>query len=106
MFFHLKSNIFTASKYYCILHVKENNTDMNFNAKHVYIDLIDFIERTKMHLKCDEALIAETVVWPNFFLMNVFFALKGSKLFYYHFLSLQLDVVPCVGRKKSPRTHL
>ena len=29
----------------------------------------------------DEALIAETAVWPNFFLMNVFFALKGSKLF-------------------------
>ena len=28
----------------------------------------------------DEALIAETVVWPNFFLMNVFFALKRSKL--------------------------
>ena len=29
----------------------------------------------------DEALIAETMVWPNFLLMNVFFALKGSKLF-------------------------
>ena len=29
----------------------------------------------------DEALIDETVVWPNFFLLNVFFALKGSKLF-------------------------
>ena len=29
----------------------------------------------------DEALIAETMEWPNFFLMNVFFALKGSKLF-------------------------
>ena len=29
----------------------------------------------------DEALIAETMVWPNFFLMNVFFALRGSKLF-------------------------
>ena len=28
-----------------------------------------------------EALIAETMVWPNFFLMNVFFALKGSNLF-------------------------
>ena len=24
----------------------------------------------------DEALIAKTAVWPNFFLMNVFFALK------------------------------
>ena len=29
----------------------------------------------------NEALIAETMVWPNFFLINVFFALKGSKLF-------------------------
>ena len=29
----------------------------------------------------DEAFIAETMVWPIFFLMNVFFALKGSKLF-------------------------
>ena len=29
----------------------------------------------------DEALIAETMVWPNFFLMDVFFALKGSKRF-------------------------
>ena len=29
----------------------------------------------------DEALIAETAVLPNFFLMYVFFALKGSKLF-------------------------
>ena len=27
------------------------------------------------------ALIAETAVWPNFCLMNIFFALKGSKLF-------------------------
>ena len=29
----------------------------------------------------DEALIAETAVWPNFYLMNFFFALKESKLF-------------------------
>ena len=31
----------------------------------------------------DEALIAETMVWPtgNFFLMNIFFALKGSNFF-------------------------
>ena len=28
----------------------------------------------------DEALIAETAVWPNFFLMNIFSALEGSKL--------------------------
>ena len=35
----------------------------------------------------DEALIAETMVWPNFFLINVFFALKGSKLFIIIYLS-------------------
>ena len=29
----------------------------------------------------DEALIAETMLCPNFFLMNVFFAFKGSKHF-------------------------
>ena len=29
----------------------------------------------------EEALIAETAVRPNFCLMNVFFALEGSKLF-------------------------
>ena len=29
----------------------------------------------------DEALIAETAAWPEFFLMNVFFALKGCKFF-------------------------
>ena len=32
-------------------------------------------------IKDQTGLIAETAVWPNFFLMNVFFALKGSKLF-------------------------
>ena len=35
----------------------------------------------KIYRVTDEALIAETMVWPNFFLMNVFYALKGSKLF-------------------------
>ena len=32
----------------------------------------------------DKALIAETMVWTNFFLMNVFSALKGSKKKYYY----------------------
>ena len=42
----------------------------------------------------DEALIAETMVWPNFFLMNVvFFALKGSKLF---------NIIHDVGGAKIP----
>ena len=34
----------------------------------------------QIHRVTDEALIAETAVWPNFSPMNVFFALKGSKL--------------------------
>ena len=45
----------------------------------------------------DEALIAEIAVWPNFFLMNIFFALKGSKLFIiisYFFLKLDLLSFP------------
>ena len=43
------------------------------------------------------------VVWPIFFLMNVFIALKGT-----HFWILcaftAAGVVPCGGRKTSPRT--
>ena len=31
---------------------------------------------------------------------------KNKKENNYYLLSLQLDVVPCGGRKKSPRTHL
>ena len=39
----------------------------------------------------DEALIAETAVWPNYYLMNIFFALKGSKLFIIIYLKQGLD---------------
>ena len=39
----------------------------------------------------DEAYLAETVVWPIFFLMNVFIALKGT-----HFLYL----FRCVGTRR------
>ena len=38
----------------------------------------------------DEALIAETAMWPNFFLMNVFFALKESKLF---IIIIEFDII-------------
>ena len=31
----------------------------------------------------DEALIAETMVWPNFFLMNVSLLLKDLNFYYY-----------------------
>ena len=59
----------------------------------VFFDLYQSLRRTskftvsssgsfcQIYRVTDEALIAETMVWSNFFLMNVFFALKGSKLF-------------------------
>ena len=50
----------------------------------------------------DEALIAETMVWPKFFLMNAFFALKGSKLLLLFYSLIFLDfklkvlIFPCI----------
>ena len=38
--------------------------------------------------------------------MNVFFALKGYKLFIHYFLSLQLDVVPYGGHKSLPHSSI
>ena len=50
-----------------------NQTEYEINSAH---------EQDKLEYRVtDEALIAETAVWPNFYLMNIFFALKGSKLF-------------------------
>ena len=43
------------------------------------------------------------VVWPIFLLMNVFIALKGSH-FWFLFDFTAAGVVPCGGRKTSPRT--
>ena len=43
------------------------------------------------------------VVWPTFLLMNVFIALKGSH-FWVLFDFTAAGVVPCGGRKTSPRT--
>ena len=43
------------------------------------------------------------VVWPIFFLMNVFIALKGTH-FWILFTFTAAGVVPCGGRKTSPRT--
>ena len=43
------------------------------------------------------------VVWPIFFLMNVFIALKGTH-FWILFAFTAAGVVPCGGRKTSPRT--
>ena len=42
------------------------------------------------------------VVWPIFLLMNVFIALKGSH-FWFLFDFTAAGVVPCGGRKTSPR---
>ena len=56
----------------------------------------------------DEALIAETAVRPNFFHMNVFFALKGSKLFIIinHIVLFQTDVVEVYGRIGNTEIYL
>ena len=43
------------------------------------------------------------VVWPTFLLMNFFIALKGSH-FWFLFDFTAAGVVPCGGRKTSPRT--
>ena len=43
------------------------------------------------------------VVWPTFLLMNVFIALKGSH-FWFLFDFTAAGIVPCGGRKTSPRT--
>ena len=43
------------------------------------------------------------VVWRTFLLMNVFIALKGSH-FWFLFDFTAAGVVPCDGRKTSPRT--
>ena len=43
------------------------------------------------------------VVWPIFCLMNVFIALKGTH-FWFLFAFTAAGVVPCGGRKTSPRT--
>ena len=43
------------------------------------------------------------IVWPTFLLMNVFIALKGSH-FWFLFDFTAAGVVPCGGRKTSPRT--
>ena len=43
------------------------------------------------------------VAWPTFLLMNVFMALKGSH-FWILFDFTAAGVVPCDGRKTSPRT--
>ena len=45
------------------------------------------------------------VVWPTFLLMNVFIALKGSH-FWFLFNFTEAGVVPCGGRKTSPRTSI
>ena len=43
------------------------------------------------------------VVWPIFFLMNVFISLKGSH-FWFLFAFIEAGVVQCGGRKTSSRT--
>ena len=54
---------------------------MNDSNRFFDISVFETTAIIKIYRVTDEALIAETMVWPNFFLMNVFFALKGSKPF-------------------------
>ena len=42
------------------------------------------------------------MVWPIPFLINTFTALKGSQFIFFPIIAA--GVVPCGGRKKSPRT--
>ena len=51
----------------------------------------------KAYRVTDEVWIVETVVWPSFFLMNVFFALKGSKLFSVNIYSTEWSEVRQLG---------
>ena len=51
----------------------------------------------------DEALIAETMVWPNFFFINIFFALKGSK-FFIIIINKSLSVSLCTYDSKDQET--
>ena len=51
-----------------------------------------------------EALIAETVVWPNFSLMNVFFALKGSNFLLLHHFSYFLALKHTIRSSVLVRT--
>ena len=53
-------------------------TVANYDSRHI-VSSGSFCQIKRVN---DEAFIAETMVWPNFFLMNVFFALKGSKPFF------------------------
>ena len=56
-----------------------------------------------MGLLWDGGRSRNDVVWPTFLLMNVFIALKGSH-FWFLFDFTAAGVVPCGGRKTSPRT--
>ena len=53
----------------------------DFHVKNCNITALSSGSFCQIYRVTDEALVAETAKWPNFFLMNVFFALKGSKLF-------------------------
>ena len=52
----------------------------------------------------EEALVAETMVWPTPFLINMLTALKGS-LFYFYLLLLQLVLCRVAALKSLPVHH-
>ena len=55
------------------------------------------------YIKIHKFISRNYVIWPTFLLMNVFIALKGSH-FWFLFNFTAAGVVPCGGRKTSPRT--
>ena len=69
----------TNLKYFGILDISVFETTAIF--KICKLTVFSFCSFCKIYRVTDEALIAETMVWLNFFLMNVFLALKGSKPF-------------------------
>ena len=73
--------------------ISKNEKQTNFTL--LIFTVFSFGSFCQISRVTDEALIAETMVFPNFFLTNVFFALKGFKLFIinYHLIYI-LDQSP------------
>ena len=73
-----------SSKYteiFCCTPPNNGNSDLPVHVKIFKYTVFYSGSFCQIYRVTGEPLIAETAVWPNFFLMNVFFALKGSKLF-------------------------
>ena len=84
-----------------VSHLQRNNENDSNNDICICIEMYTFrliamlicydFRLCQVCMVTDEALIAETAVWPNFSLMNIFFALKGSKLFIIIYINFDFD---------------